>query len=564
VSPVAARARSGSSAELPACGFAFDDVVCTERDEHFCIPRADKAQGFFEEVLVHTKGDYARRRFVLDDWQRDDILRPLFGWVRWDPERGRYVRRYRIAWIRLARKNGKSELLAGIVLYLLVADDEEGAEIYGAAKDTKQAKKVWIVVERMIKLVPSLRKRLRINKNELKVYDEKTGSFYEIITADAAGELGHNPHGVVLDEVITQPDPGLWNSMRTAMGTRAQALMVAATTSGDDPDSFAAVEDAEMLRVQEDPARAPHVFVYVRETPRRADPWDERNWHHANPALGSFLSIQALRDEALEARNDPTKENSFRQFRLNQWVQQVTRWMPLHWWDEAAPKGQLVVPEKLRGRRCFGGLDLSAVSDLSALVWFFPFDPPPHQVLWRFWSTEAMVPFFDQHTGDQFSVWKREGFVKVTEGDVIDYDVIRAQITQDAKDFNVGVLGLDKWNSSETTTWLAKQNIPHDIVSQGVAGMNEALKNLMRLVKAHELNHGGDPVARWNVDSVEVKRDDNENIRPVKPDRGKSGKRIDGVAALGMAIDGWLRAPAEDGFLGFARQQIAASQQDAG
>jgi phage terminase large subunit-like protein len=533
------RGLSGSSrSPLPVCGFTFDGVSCTAAGDHFCVQRADHVQAFFEEILVHTKGRFARRPFILTRWQREEIVRPLFGQVRWDGEWEMYVRVFRVAWIELARKNGKSELLAGIALYLLCADGEESAEIYGAARDRDQARKVFDVAMRMVQLSPVLSKRLTVKAHEKRIVDERTGSYYETIAADAAGNLGHNPHGIIFDEVLTQRDGSLWHALRTAMGTRAQAMMVAATTAGDDPASFAAVEHAECERIAEQPHRAKHRFVYCRNTPKKADPWDERNWRHANPALGEFLSIESLREEAAEAKLDPAKENAFRQYRLNQWVQQTTRWMPLHLWDRC---GGLVVEEKLKGRRCVAGLDLASTTDLAAWVLLFPPDGAGRfEVLWRFWTPEAQVKFLSSHTGGQAAVWVKQGLLRATEGDWIDYEGgIHPQIEADKQAFRIVKVGYDQKEATATAQFMQRLGLEVEPVTQGY-GLSSGLKEIMRQVKSEGLNHGGHPVARWNADSAEVRQDDLERIKLVKPVRGTSGKRIDGIAALGNAVHVWL------------------------
>ena len=537
------RERTGSSASrrLPECGFAHEDAegdtwICGERGDHYCSPRADRVVAFFAEVLVHTKGTWARKPFMLEEWQEHDIVRPLFGEVVWSPEWERYVRRYRLAYIILGRKNGKSELAAGIVLYLLVGDDEEAAEIYGAAKDTKQAGKVGEVVVRMFELSAVLRLRLKWNKHSRRLTDPRSASYYEVIPADAAGELGSNPHGVVIDELLTQPDDSLFNALRTAMGTRTQALMLIISTETDDPAGFAAAQIDEAERVAAEPARAPHVFTYIRKMDRNADPFDERLWGGPNPALGQFLSAQSLRDEAIEARNDPTKENAFRQFRLNQRVQQVTRWIPLHLWDRSAG---MVAETDLLGRRCFAGLDVASTTDLAAWALLFPPDDgyDRFRVLWRFWTPEAQLRSLDKHTGGQASVWVRQGLLTTTEGDWIDYSKIHEDIRSDRDRFEVQVVGYDKEiRATATAQFMQSIGLEIDPVFQGFA-LSSSLKELLRLVKAGQLEHGGNPVARWNADSAEVRQDDQERIKIVKPQRARSGKRIDGIAALANALN---------------------------
>jgi phage terminase large subunit-like protein len=533
----------------PVCGYRFRTAVCAEKGTHHCKPRADRVVAFFAGLLVHTKGRWARQAFKLEPWQEHEIIRPLFGEVAWSTEWRCYARRYRIAYIVLGRKNGKSEIAAGIALYMLVGDDEEAAEVYGAAKDTKQARKVWEPAERMRTLSPKLNSdlggRLGVNKNERRIFDLKTGSYYEIITSDAEGELGHNPHLFVIDEVLSQADDSLFNAMRTAMGTRVQPLLLAITTETNNPAGFGAHQIDEAERVELTPSKAPHVFAYVRKTPMEADPWDEKNWYHANPALGSFLSLAALREEALDAKNDPTKENSFRQFRLNQRVSQVTRWMPLHIWD-AQGNVQTVDPVRLHGRPCYAGLDLASTTDLAAWALFFPAEgDEPHEVLWQFWTPEAQIPFLDKHTAGMASVWRRQGLLNATEGDWIDYEDIHRQITQDHGAYRIVQVGYDQKEATATAQFMQGLGLDIYPVYQGFA-LSGSLKELMRLTKSERLRHGGHPVARWNADSAEVRQDDQERIKLVKPTRQASGKRIDGIAALANAIKSWRDSAKEE------------------
>lgn len=547
---------------------------------------ADRAQRFFERLLVHTKGRYARAPFVLTEWQRDEIIRPLFGSARFDAQLGAWVRLYTEAWLELGRGNGKSEIMAGIALLLLCADGEEGAEVYGAAADRDQAAVVFAVAQRMVELSPILSRRLDVVESKKRIVDRKTASVYQVIAADAAGNLGQNPHGIVFDEVLSQPSRDLYDVLRSGLGKRDQPLLVCATTAGNDPESFAAHEHSNALRVAEDPKREPTRFVYIRNLPRRAplaeveaegwvaiegsedeedgpdgapvttvelDPFAEPNWYHPNPALGDFLSLATLRAEAKAASLDPTKENAFRQFRLNQWVSQVTRALPLHVWDATAG---LVVEEDLEGREAFAGLDLAATSDLAALAFLFPpLDPeaPPQSpegeipVIWRYWCPAGAVAELDARTGGRLSVWARQGFVTITEGEVVDYDAeVHPAIAEGLRRFALADLNLDPWNSSQTIKWAEAEGITAVPVSQTFRALSPPTKELLALIRTRRLRHGGNPVTRWNADSLELKRDNSDNIRPVKPDRSKSGKRIDGILALIMALDGYLRRGGED------------------
>lgn len=544
------------------CNYTFRDTTCRRRGSHYCEPRADRVVAFFAGLLRHTKGPHKRKPFVLRQWQECDIIRPLFGEVVWSTEWKCYVRRYRVAYIVVARKNGKSELAAGILLYLLVGDDEESAEVYGAAKDTKQAGKVFEPALRMTQLSPTLAAKVKHNKNARRLIYESTASYYEIITSDAEGELGHNPHGFNLDEVLSQPDGTLWEAMLTAQGARLQPLFLATTTETNDPFSFGAELIDEAERIQSQPDRAPHVFSYVRKLPVNkdqlqrlqshfpnhpdlpvsTDPLDEANWRWPNPALDDFLSRDALRQAAVEVKNEPSKLNGFCQFRANQRMQQTTRFIDLEQWDacvgEVAPNPEWVVP-KLLGQRCFAGLDLSSKLDMTA--WCLVFD---RWVWWRFWLPEEVVPRLDEATGGQLSQWAKAGWVTLTDGDVIDYDQVYDDIVADHERFAIADVTYDPWSGEPVRQEIEKRTgltmLP---LKQTYDGMTSPMTEFRRLLKAREINHGGNPVARWHADSVEAKSpsDDPDRMRPAKPDRQKTGKRIDGMPTLFMAIDGRMR-----------------------
>lgn len=544
------------------CDYTFRGVTCARKGAHYCAPRADKVVAFFAELLVHTRGALARTAFILEDWQEQEIIRPIFGEVIWSPEHRRYVRRYRIAHVVVARKNGKSELAAGIQLYLLVGDDEEAAEVYSAAKDTKQAGKTFEPALRMVQLSPDLSAIIKHIRNARRLVYERRASLYEILTADAVGELGHNPHSFHLDEILSQPDGKLWTAMTTAVGARTQELMFTTTTETNDSESFGAgmIDDAE--RIQEHPEKAPHVFAFVRKLPsttegverlRRlfpghphlpvsTDVWDEDNWKWANPALDTFKSREAMRRQAADAREKPEAENGFRQFQVNQRVQQVERYIPLDLWDECVgevlPSPDYWLP-KLTGKRCWAGLDLSSKLDMTA--WCLLFETG--EVLWRYWIPEAVVDTISVPTDGAFARWVRDGWITATDGDTIDYEQIYAQIDADAERFAIERITYDRW-SGEPVRQRVMDDTGIEMIESGTTyqQMTVPMNEFMRLLTAGELAHGGNPVSRWMADNLDAKRprDDPDRVRPVKPDRARGHIRIDGLPALFFAIDARL------------------------
>jgi phage terminase large subunit-like protein len=503
--------------------------------------RADRAQGFFQKILSHTKGQWARRPFILTPWQRD-IIRPLFGTVMQDDQLDALVRQYRLAWIEVGRKNGKSEMLSGIALMMLCADDEESAEVYGAASDRDQASLVYNVSKRMVELSPILSKRLTVIDSKKRIIDSRTNSYYQVIAADAGGNLGQNPHGVIFDEVLTQPNRELWDALKTGMGTRAQPLMVAATTAGTTSAQFCLEEHDYTERVlaarergeELDPSR----FGFVRNTPRDADWEDEANWYHANPALGDFLNINTLRSEAREAALKPQAQNAFRQYRLNQWVSQSSRWLDMRLWSA----NNLGALGNMTGRKCYGGLDLSSTSDFTAWVLVFPRDDGGLDVLPRIWVPRGVMEQRHHRMHSQFEVWERTGVITVTQGDTIDYDAIEKQIAADATQFVIGGVGYDPWNASSVVAHVEDGGLACVKIPQTAQRLNGPSKEIERLLGRHSLNHAGHPALAWMADNVQVLQDAEGNIKPSKK---KSADRIDGIAALVNAVFVALMAPAQ-------------------
>jgi len=520
--------------------------------------RALRAKRIFQEILVHTKGRYARQPFILAPWQWTEIVRPLFGTVVFDPQFEEWIRLYRIAWLELARKNGKSELLAGIALILLDGDDEEGAEVYGAAKDRDQASLIFRVAARMVELSPALSKRLRIYRTNKRIVNVRTDSVYQVIAADAAGNLGQDPHGIIFDEIIAQPSRELWDALKTGMGSagRRQPLMLAATTAGNDPESFAATEHEYCEKVARDPKLDPSRFVFIRNTPKfetdrktgrpKIDPktkkpieldWrNERNWRYANPALEGprpFLSIRVLREEAREAEKNPATENIFRQMRLNQWVQSSSRWISLTDWDRGGMDLLHELEKKLEGRSCWAGLDLANTKDTNALVLDFPVGGGRHAAICRFWIPEARIPDFDKRTGGQASVWVREGLLKVTEGTVTDQRAIVDEILRLKKRFRIWELGFDPWNIGNVDVEVEEGGITPVEIRQTFHELGDTTKEWERMIYRRLYRHAGHPVMRWQFENIVVLMDDGGNIRISKK---KSKDKVDGPAAAVMAL----------------------------
>lgn len=514
------RTKASSHPHVDGNGFWFDEAA------------ADRAAGFFERFLRHVKGEWAGRPFALLPWQRDEIIRPLFGMKRPDG-----TRRYRTAFIEVPRKQGKSTTAAGIGLYLLFADGEPGAEIYSVAGDRDQAAIVFDLARQMVETSPALRRRARIYRRAIVV--PKTASTYKVLSAEHSTKHGVNASGVVFDELHVQPTRDLWDTMVTSTGARAQPLVVAITTAGVDRESICYEQHEYARKVLDGVIEDPSYFAYIRAAPDDADWQDPATWRAANPGLGVTVSEDYLAQEAARAAEMPAYQNTFRRLHLGQWTQQYNRWIDLAVWDENA--GPSFTEDELKGRSCYGGLDLGAVSDLTAWVLIFPSEADPDEIsiLCRFWAPEACLRNTQNRYRAQYQAWARAGFLTTTPGDAIDYAFVKTQIIEDARKFRLVDMAMDRlFQGHQLGTELTNEGLQVAGCGMGFLSMAPLTKEFERRLLARKIRHGGNPMLRWMADNVAVKMDPAGNL---KPDKASSQSKIDGIVAMLLALDRAMR-----------------------
>jgi phage terminase large subunit-like protein len=498
---------------------------------YFDDEAANRVELFFERYLRHVKSKWAGEPFVLLPWQRQ-IVRDLFGWKRED---GR--RKYRMAYLELPRKAGKSSLAAGIALYLLFADGEYGAEVYSAAVDRDQAGIVFETAKQMILASPVLSRKCKIYKRTIAVLE--TASAYHVLSADAPSKHGLNAHGIIFDELHAQPDRELWDVLTTSTGAREQPLIVAVTTAGYDRNSICYEIYEYAKKVSKGIVADPSMYSAIYEAEEEDDWTDPKVWRKANPSLGVTVTEEYYSNECRKALEMPSYQNTFRRLYLNQWTQQQSRWIDLKLWDE---NGAGSLPESaLLGRPCFGGLDLAAVSDLCAWVMVFPReeDPDTIDVVARFWCPEARLNDQGNKYRHEYASWARAGYLQVTPGEVIDYGYIKAVILEDAKKFGLVDLNIDRlFQGYQLGGELQEEGLKVYGMGQGFISMAAPMKEFERRLLAKKVKHGGNPVLRFMADGVVVKQDPAGNL---KIDKANSQARVDGIVALVMAIDRAVR-----------------------
>lgn len=493
--------------------------------------KAERATKFIRN-LKHTKGVWHGVPFDLLPWQ-DKIISDIFGTVK---ENG--FRQYNTAYVEIPKKNGKSELAAAIALYLTCGDNEWGAEVYGCAADRQQASIVFDVAVDMVDQCPALKKRIKPVISQKRLVYMPLGSYYQVLSSEAFSKHGLNVHGVIFDELHAQPNRELYDVMTKGSGdARMQPLFFLITTAGTDRNSicYEVHQKADDLirGKKNDPTFYPVIYGIKDE-----DDWGlEENWYKANPSLGHTIPIEKVRDAYNSAKENPAEENIFRQLRLDQWVKQAVRWMPMDIWDKCSFE---VDPEKLKGRECYGGLDLSSTNDITAFVLIFPpiNADDKYYVLPFFWIPEENLKLRVRRDHVPYDAWQKQGFLKTTEGNVIHYGFIESFIEELGKKYNIKEIAFDRWGAVQMVQNLEGLGFTVVPFGQGYKDMSPPTKELMKLTLEKNLAHGGHPVLTWMMDNIYVRTDPAGNI---KPDKEKSTEKIDGAVALIMALDRAIR-----------------------
>ena len=497
---------------------------------------ADYAVGFIE-CLCHTKGTWSGKPFELIDWQ-EQIIRDIFGTLK-----SNGYRQFNTAYVEILKKMGKSELAAAVALLLCCGDGEERAEVYGCAADRQQASIVFEVAADMVRMCPALSKRVKINASMKRMIFQPTNSFYQVLSAEAYSKHGFNIHGVVFDELHTQPNRKLFDVMTKGSGdARMQPLYFLITTAGTDTHSICYETHQKAKDILEGRKIDPTFYPVIYGAEESDDWTDPKVWKKANPSLGITVGIDKVKAACESAKQNPAEENSFRQLRLNQWVKQAVRWMPMDKWNACSFN---VNEEELHGRVCYGGLDLSSTTDITAFVLIFPplDEEDKYHILSYFWLPEDNLTLRVNRDHVPYDVWQRQGYLKTTEGNVVHYGFIEKFIEELGKKYNIREIAFDRWGAVQMVQNLEGMGFTVVPFGQGFKDMSPPTKELMKLTLEQKIAHGGHPVLSWMMDNIYVRTDPAGNI---KPDKEKSTEKIDGAVALIMALDRAIRNQDKD------------------
>lgn len=486
---------------------------------------AERAFRFFE-CLRLADGEHAGQPFMLEPFQKF-IVGSIFGWVGLDG-----FRRFRNAYVEIGKGNGKTPLAAAIGLYCLMADNEPGAEVYAAAVSRDQARICFRDAERFVAANPALRARIVSGVSNLAC--PATSSFMRAVSSEGRTLDGLRVSCALIDEIHEHPNSDVVDKIRAGTKGRRQALIFEITNSGYDRESVCWQHHEFSSRVLERAIDNDSWFAYIAALDEGDDPLaDEACWVKANPNLGVSITEKYLREQVAEAREIPGKRNIVLRLNFCQWTEASTRWLPMEKW-RACGREQINL-EALQGRECWGGLDLSTTTDITALGWVFPprSDTERWHLLVRCWVPEEKLYARERRDAAPYRRWVQDGWLEATPGNVIDYEWIRARIAADAERFLVKEIAFDRFNASQIVTQLMADGFQMVPFGQGYVSMNAPSKELEKLVAAERLEHYGNPVLAWMAANVAAAQDPAGNI---KPDKARSGDRIDGIVAAVMAI----------------------------
>lgn len=508
----------------------------SERGFFFDVERVDYVLGFFRDVLRLNGGEFEGIPYEPLPWQQF-VIGSLFGWVNEDG-----YRRFRVAFVETGKGSGKSPLAAGIGIYGLTADREPRAEVYAAATKKDQAMILFRDAVAMVDLSPDLSMRIDKSGTGEKVWNlsfMEQGAFFRPISADD-GQSGPRPHVSLLDEIHEHKNGNVVKMLRAGTKGRRQALMFMITNSGHDKTTICWDYHDYGAKVASGQIEDDSFFSYICALDEDDDPLnDETCWGKANPSLGITIQPKYLKELVQQAKGMPSAESEVRRLNFCQWVGAESPWISADVWFGAQSD---IIPDVLRGRRCYGGLDLSSTQDLTSLVLLF--EPIETDPVWRmvpyFWLPDEGLKQKSDKDGVDYLTWKAKGFLETTPGKAISKLAVCRRIIELSERFDLKIIGYDRWRIEDLRQLLDDEGVSISLGSygQGYKDMAPAIDEFERLLLNGECFHDGNPVMTWCAANAVADSDDAGNRKFSKK---KSTGRIDGLVAAMNAVGMMLK-----------------------
>ena len=489
---------------------------------------ANKVIRFIENHITHVKGELAGQKIKLEDWQKEDILKPVFGIKR----KKDGLRRFKTVYVELPKGNAKSTLGAAIAIYLLTADGQKGGEVYSGAGDREQAKIIFDIASDMISAEPQLSSRCNLFKYSITY--PKTNGFYKAVSSESKTKHGYNPSGIVFDELHVQPNAELWNTLRQGAVKRGNCLTFAFTTAGYDKQSICYKQHDLAIKIKKGIKKDDTFLPVIYAADEEDDISSMKTWRKANPGFGTIVREDFFHDQIVEIKNTPSHESVFKRLHLNLWVGTKETWVSDEVWMGNDSKPICEGP-------CFGGLDLASTVDTCALVLYFP---ETNSVLPFFWVPEEVVEERSRREGINYDIWVKSGLIYTTPGNAVDHEFINIKAKELIEEYNITSVAFDRYGSAKVVKFFNDHGLENklDQFRQGYISMSAPCKELEKLAVNGEFRHGGNPVLRWMMSNVQLDQDAAANI---KINKTKSREMVDGVQALAMAIGTSMTAEPE-------------------
>ena len=506
----------------------------------FDAESAERVRRFIEKHCTYSKGEWAGQPFVLLPWQWEEVVKPLFGTLSDDG-----TRQYRTCYVEIPKKNGKSELCAALALYMLVADGEEGAEVYLAASDREQASIVYQAAAAMVAYNPEFERRIKRLDSRKRIIYPKTNSFLQVLSSESYTKHGLSPSCVIVDEIHAHPNDELYTVLTagTDYARRQQVVLVITTAGIFDKESiwWRLRTKAQQVKagIIQDPRFLPVLYLADPEKDRDDD---EELWKRVNPSLGQIFTLEKIRQDYEEAKQNPVDLQNFRRFRLNIPIRQKSKFIPMDAWDACADPIDL---EALKGKECYGGLDMSTKIDLTAFVLVFPPQDgiDKFTIVPRFYVPAETIMKRSREDNVHYEIWAEQGFLCATPGNTIDEEFVKADIVTASQLYQILEVGFDPYGATSLANDLFNNHGVQMVeVSQTVPRLSEPAKDILVKIMQGKIRHGGHPVLRWCADNLVMTVDSKENILPNK---AKATDRIDGMSALITAWNRITNSPVE-------------------
>jgi phage terminase large subunit-like protein len=485
---------------------------------HFDAEAAERPIKWIEKFC--SAGDGRPMRLL--EYQKADIIRPMFGWKNAD---GSY--KHRFCYIEIGKGNGKSGLLSALAAYLCFAAGEVNAEIYCIATDRKQAGIVHEDIKKLVRANPELSKRSMVTRDTI-AYMDKANKI-KAVSSDVGSSHGWRPHALIFDELHTYRDSELFDSYIAGLIKRKNSMAFILTTAGK-RETFAETIHDMCVGIKGGLIASPYWHTAIYAADPTDPPFEETTFRKANPAYGELIRPEDFDIILDRAKNTPSNLASYKQLHLNIWTGKSEDWVTAEEWEKCDLG---ITEDEYSQATAYGGLDLAAVRDLTAFTLFWHL--PDGRVVWRcwFWVPSATVEARVAQENHKYREWVTDGWVRLTPGNAQDHDQIAAEIMEICSRYAIREIRFDRWGAVGAVTKLAEAGLPLLGHGQGFAGQSAPTKELERRIINGTIDHGGNPVLAWMLNNCKVVSDPSGNI---KLNKDEKGAKIDGIIAGVMAM----------------------------